>query len=153
MPTPGRWTAFFDAQAALAAMVQGLNLGQKVAVFTGFPPMDKLPREWVAVAGQTPEPGSQDPDLSGVPGRGQGETFTIPVIFSTAGSTHEYAPGAQRIDEMVTAFRAALIADPTLGGDCDSAWIAGYEIQETVTEQSQRGMDAVVRIAIQAYIN
>lgn len=153
MPTPGRWTAFFDAQNALAALVATLDLGPKVSVFTGYPPAEKLPREWVAVAGQTPEPGVQDPDISGGPGQGQAETFTIPVIFSTAGSTNEYLPGAQRSDEMVRAFRTALIANPTLGGACDSARIARFEIQETVTEQSQRGIDIVAIVAVQAYIN
>lgn len=152
MPTADRWTAAFDAQKGLKSLIDSLGL-VKVPVYLGYPTTDMLPREWICIAGKTPAAPKQQVE-SGIPGRGQEETFTVAVIISVSASTAEYLPAADRADEIARTIRTALTTAPnyTLGGNVNSCSITDHDAQETYGEQSQRGLDVSLEITCQAYI-
>jgi hypothetical protein len=152
MPTPNRWTAAFDAQKGLKALIDSLGI-VKVPVFLGYPTTDALPREWICVAGKVAAAPKQQVE-SGIPGRGQDETFTLAVLIGVQASTSEYLTVADRADEIARAIRNALVTAPnyTLGGNVNWAAITDHDAQETYGEQSQRGLDIALEVTCQANI-
>jgi hypothetical protein len=152
VPTANRWTAAFDAQNGLKALIDSLGV-VNVPVFLGYPSTDALPREWICVAGKVPAAPKQQVE-SGIPGRGQDEQFTLAVLISVSMSTADYAPIAARADEIARTIRAALVTAPnyTLGGNVNWCAITDHDAQETYGEQSQRGLDLSLEVTCQANI-